>query len=448
VIAGGSAHVFVGPTLPLEQVRREVEGACVHPPVQHGDLLRPHFRAGDVVLVIDGYYHHAGAVRHKEILDLMASGVAVCGSSSMGALRAAELHPYGMTGIGEVFTMYRDAVLTSDDEVALAHTEGPEYRILSIALVSLRRYLAAAVAAGVVTAADGAALLECARSLPYPARSWPAIRQEAGRRGNDLGLAVPRVQAFVTSNSIADVKAEDAVTALRTLGTIAAQPQPWWNETDWRTRYLAGWKADSDGYTIDGYFTSKAAMLRHQQLYDRTFARRWRRYALSRITGSPGSLRERQLETAALHSAAAAGIAPANASKEWLTRRERRLLPAREAALTTLVRSFLPAGGLLELVQPDTRLIEDDPAIARAVAHAYGVNDTIAAHNGGKHIENLNWDRLVEHVSSVWKLRRPDHESLTAAARDRGFATIAEAIEAARPYLLSKLRASASTRRA
>ena len=39
----------------------------------------------------------------------------------MGALRAAELAPFGMIGIGTIFEAYRDGIYTDDDEVALLH---------------------------------------------------------------------------------------------------------------------------------------------------------------------------------------------------------------------------------------------------------------------------------------------------------------------------------------
>jgi hypothetical protein len=62
--------------------------------------------AGDIVIIIDGLFYHTAPVRHKEILILLAQGVTVIGAASMGALRAAELHPYGMTGVGSIFDAY------------------------------------------------------------------------------------------------------------------------------------------------------------------------------------------------------------------------------------------------------------------------------------------------------------------------------------------------------
>ena len=58
--------------------------------------------------IIDGYFQQVPSVWHKEILWAMAQGVHVFGSASMGALRAAELAPFGMRGVGLIFEAYRD----------------------------------------------------------------------------------------------------------------------------------------------------------------------------------------------------------------------------------------------------------------------------------------------------------------------------------------------------
>ena len=60
----------------------------------------------------------------------MEEGIQVLGASSMGALRAAELHGFGMIGYGTIFEWYRDGLIDGDDEVALWHEpeEGEKYR--------------------------------------------------------------------------------------------------------------------------------------------------------------------------------------------------------------------------------------------------------------------------------------------------------------------------------
>ena len=68
--------------------------------------------------IIDGYFENIPSVWHKEILWAMSQGIHVFGSASMGALRAAELAPFGMEGVGAIFEAYRDGWLEDDDEVA------------------------------------------------------------------------------------------------------------------------------------------------------------------------------------------------------------------------------------------------------------------------------------------------------------------------------------------
>ena len=69
----------------------------------------------------------------------------------MGALRAAELAPFGMIGVGAIFEAFRDGVLEADDEVAVRHAPA-DARLppTSEALVDIRATLGAAGAAGVV----------------------------------------------------------------------------------------------------------------------------------------------------------------------------------------------------------------------------------------------------------------------------------------------------------
>ncbi|WP_442815024.1 TfuA-like protein [Streptomyces sp. NBC_01775] len=97
----------------VREVSRILPTALRYPPVRHGDLLASHACPGDLVLVIDGVFHSAAPVRHKEILWLLARGVAVAGAASMGALRAAELYPYGMRGVGRIFAMYQEGTIDS-----------------------------------------------------------------------------------------------------------------------------------------------------------------------------------------------------------------------------------------------------------------------------------------------------------------------------------------------
>ena len=138
--------VYIGPTLPADEVAARLPGARVLPPVAVGDVLRAaRDRRVRRIAIVDGYFERMAAVWHKEILVALARGIAVWGAASMGALRAAELAPYGMIGVGAIYRAYRRGELVADDEVAVAHLPAERgYRAISDALVDIRFALARA----------------------------------------------------------------------------------------------------------------------------------------------------------------------------------------------------------------------------------------------------------------------------------------------------------------
>ena len=109
-----SMVLFLGPTLAAEEAQAALaaagagDGVVLLPPAAQGDVYRAvrDYRPA-VIGLVDGCFHQVPAVWHKEILWAMASGVAVYGAASMGALRAAELQAFGMIGIGKIFDAYR-----------------------------------------------------------------------------------------------------------------------------------------------------------------------------------------------------------------------------------------------------------------------------------------------------------------------------------------------------
>ena len=168
-------YVFIGPTIRREEAAAVCDAVYL-PPVAQGDLYRVAERRPRAIGIVDGYFSGAPSVWHKEILWALAQGIPVYGSASMGALRAAELHRFGMRGVGRIFEAYRDGVLEDDDEVALVH--GPAetgFVAASEPMVNIRATLEAAEAAGVIAATSRRALEIFAKSLYFPGRSWNAI---------------------------------------------------------------------------------------------------------------------------------------------------------------------------------------------------------------------------------------------------------------------------------
>lgn len=439
-------HVFVGPTLPAARVAAICGGAQVHPPVVHGDLLRLDVRTGDVVVIVDGGYHHTASVRHKEILLLLASGIVVVGCSSMGALRAAELTPYGMVGNGVVFEMYRHGVIDADDEVAVAHGDGPEYRRCSEPLVNVRHALAAARRTGVISMDEETAVTDYARSVSYTSRTWRAIALGLERDGSGLHQTVHRVRAFLDDNpDHADVKATDAIDTLTRIRDIVARRErttAWMRSPDWKHRFLFEWATNFAGCRVGDVWVELGSIIRYRQIYDSEFPSRWRRFVLRQILRSGGvdgrDLTEKELVAQAVRIAGAKGLEGGSLTpeqlREWVLEAERDL-PPRDILCLVLVRSYRPPRGIHDLLAGEPDLVQDDAA-QRAVAESYVVNTSIAGWAPRQSVHHTKVSALRGHLADTWGLVDDDTAGLEAGARDRGFVSLADAVAAVRPFFL------------
>jgi hypothetical protein len=205
---GADAILFIGPSLPERNPGERPEFER-RPPAAQGDVYRAALEKPRAIGIVDGYFHGVPAVWHKEILWAMTQGIHVFGAASMGALRAAELHAFGMRGVGRIFKAYRDGALTDDDEVALTH--GPEdlgYPALSEPMVNIRATLESAVSEGLIPDATQIALLALAKAQFYQSRTWETVLAAAESK------AVPpenmaALRAWLPAGSI-DQKRQDA----------------------------------------------------------------------------------------------------------------------------------------------------------------------------------------------------------------------------------------------
>ena len=217
--------VFSGPSLSaaeiqsrLASVKADVE---VLPPAQQGDVLRLIADPPDVIGIVDGYFFHVPSVLHREILLALERGARVLGSSSLGALRAAELDVFGMEGVGEIYRLYRRGAIDGDDEVAVLHATADEgFRPLTEALVNLRHNLRAAQRRKLVSAKTAARVLAYAKRLPFMQRTSRAILTAA--TGRERGA----LAGFLHADAL-DLKRRDAVLLVDTIARRLAGAQPW-----------------------------------------------------------------------------------------------------------------------------------------------------------------------------------------------------------------------------
>jgi len=150
--------VFAGPTLAgLSQWRDKLSASMVfHPPVRCGNVLEAYDEGYRRIVIVDGFFERYAAAWHKEIMHFIVRGGTCVGCSSMGALRAVELAPFGMLGFGKVVEDFRSGAIADDDEVTVAHLDqSKDFVSLTDAMVNIRYTVAA----------------QSARSSRQPARS-------------------------------------------------------------------------------------------------------------------------------------------------------------------------------------------------------------------------------------------------------------------------------------
>ena len=199
-------------------------------------------------------FERALPVWHKEILWALARGVHVFGAASMGALRAAELHAFGMVGVGRIFAAYRDGELEADDEVAVLHGPAEVGFAAGHRGAGQRARNAGRGAGGAHHDRAGGAqlLLVTARAFHYRERTWDRLLD---------GLAEPtlaaRLRCWLPSGRV-DQKRSDALALLDRLAAfIATDPAPLrvdfpfaWTDA-WDSLYGRAAQADNDQGVLD-----------------------------------------------------------------------------------------------------------------------------------------------------------------------------------------------------
>ena len=209
------AHVFLGPSLDLKTASAVFPEACYHPPIQCGDLIRLFRLDPELIVVIDGIYETTPAVWHKEILLAMEMGIEVWGTASMGALRAAELHPYGMQGFGDVFQDFKDGTLADDDEVAVLHLgEEEQFAPINDAMVNIRATCQKAGEENILTQEAKKELLSHCKAQFYPYRSLKKAIEHLSRSNPTPYLLFSQ---WLETYGIIDVKKKDALATLKHL---------------------------------------------------------------------------------------------------------------------------------------------------------------------------------------------------------------------------------------
>lgn len=203
--------VFLGPSLDRSDASGILDAVYL-PPVTRGDIDRVLSNGiPDAIGIVDGQFFQSFSVSPKEVLRALDAGCRVFGAASMGALRAVELAPFGMVGVGDIFGLYANGVIDADDEVAMVY-DSETLRPLSVPLVNMRIALGHAVEHGVVPADYADRFLASARRLYYPERTYQRVFHALDDCGHDNDKFADHL-----AREASDAKRNDAISMLRAM---------------------------------------------------------------------------------------------------------------------------------------------------------------------------------------------------------------------------------------
>jgi hypothetical protein len=215
------AVIFLGPSLPIPRAKAVLAEAEYHPPIRRGDLIAALKEQPNVIGIIDGQFMQSLAVSPLEIFAAIQEGITVLGAASMGALRAVEMAPFGMIGVGTIFRWFRDSRLIAEDELAVAYDENTGVA-LSDALVNMRYALSRAVAENIISNDTRRVLIQLARRIYFPNRTYILVMRLA--QGLVPCSDLKRLRQWLLQGC-PDLKADDALRLLRVARRLSKKPE-------------------------------------------------------------------------------------------------------------------------------------------------------------------------------------------------------------------------------
>ena len=207
-------YCFLGPSIPEHNLSVRYPSITFLPPAKACDIDKLFILTSSYtpthILLIDGLYFSELAIRHKEIIAAIARGVKIYSSSSMGALRAAELESFGMRGLGRIFKYYCSEIITSDDEVAVIHNPSPPFEAFTIPLINLRFCLDDLVRNHIFTIDFSKQLLDQFSQIHFSNRNFDSLKSIC----DDTTFNI-------ISSSLKDYKSIDALESLDYLENLS-----------------------------------------------------------------------------------------------------------------------------------------------------------------------------------------------------------------------------------
>jgi SagB-type dehydrogenase family enzyme len=215
--------LFAGPSLRHQAARMLPLDTQLLPPVQRGDLDRleiifPNVKA---IGLVDGKFFDSFSLSPKEVLRSIDKGKLVFGSSTLGALRAAELSIYGMRGVGDVYNLFVSGDLDSDGEVLMNYDPVTLER-RSEPMVDIRFALGRARREGRVRDWAAGLTIELAKQIYYSDRTCAAVLARVKEQLSTDDYA-QIASALIESEKVTQA---DSSVLLETMGISKNEGQP------------------------------------------------------------------------------------------------------------------------------------------------------------------------------------------------------------------------------
>ncbi|WP_426240076.1 TfuA-like protein [Pararhizobium sp. DWP1-1-3] len=226
--------LFAGPTLPKAQVHDA--NITVRGPAGQGDIFRAVEGGATVIGIVDGAFEYTAPVWHKEILYALSAGATVLGAASMGALRAAECHSFGMIGVGRIFKDYLEGIRVDDSDVAQIH--GPAelgWLPLSEPLVNVTATLDLLLEGQLLSSAEAIQLQATAEAIFFKARTWRSILKRTPNIRADRSTSI----SIALQTCRVNQKRADAMELVAIMSRLDAQRSA--TKPDWEFQRTTLW---------------------------------------------------------------------------------------------------------------------------------------------------------------------------------------------------------------
>jgi hypothetical protein len=204
-----------------EAIKKILPDAEVCGPIKRSDLLADIAERVNIVGIIDGEFQQSFAVSPTNIRDALRHGLKIYGSSSMGAMRAAELDCCGMIGCGKIYETIKATPYFKDDH--LGQVFNPGTYASHVAFVDLALGLEQLYRDGSVTSKDMRTLRRHYEALHFSERSMAELKARLRKPGPQQARLL-RVLDTV-SRRIRSTKTLDGITLLKRIKSDVLRTQ-------------------------------------------------------------------------------------------------------------------------------------------------------------------------------------------------------------------------------